>query len=50
LNIGPEIEEIKKRVDELQSCMNGFADAILEESEDLTEVASNQPTMTNTYR
>ena len=36
--IGPEIEEVKKRVDELQSCMNGFVEAILEdEPDDLTE-------------
>ena len=49
--IGPEIEEVKKRVDELQSCMNGFADAILEEEpEELTDAGSSQTPMTNTYR
>jgi hypothetical protein len=48
--IGPEIEEIKKRVDELQACMNGFADAILEdESEELIEAVSRQTTKTNTH-
>ena len=38
LHIGPELEEIKKRVDELQSCMHGFTEAILEdEPEEPTE-------------
>ena len=47
--IGPEIEEVKKRVDELQSCMNGFAEALLEdEPEDLTEAGISQTTITNT--
>jgi hypothetical protein len=46
--IGPEMEEIKKRVDELQSCMHGFADALLEEEpEDLTEAGTSQTTMTS---
>jgi hypothetical protein len=36
--IGPELEEVKKRVDELQAVVNGFAEAILDvEPEDLTE-------------
>ena len=44
--IGPEIEEVKKKVDELQACMNGFADAILEEEpEELTEAGSSQTTI-----
>src|SRR4029453_2176753 len=30
-HIGPELEEVKKRVDELQSCMHGFMEAILED-------------------
>ena len=38
LQIGPEFEEIKKRVDELQAVVHGFADAILDgASEALTE-------------
>ena len=38
--IGPELEEVKKRVDELQAVVNGFAEAILEgEYEDLIEEA-----------
>ena len=38
LHIGPEMAEIKKRVDELQACIHGFAEATLEdESEELTE-------------
>jgi hypothetical protein len=36
--IGPELEEVKKRVDELQAVVNGFAEAILDvEPEDLIE-------------
>ena len=36
--IGPELEEVKKRVDELQAVVNGFAEAILDDaSEDLIE-------------
>ena len=36
-HIGPELEEVKKRVDELQTVVHGFAEAILDgESEDLT--------------
>ena len=36
--IGPELEEVKKRVDELQAVVNGFAEAILDvEPEDLLE-------------
>ena len=38
--IGPELEEVKKRVDELQAVVHGFAEAILDdESEDLIEEA-----------
>ena len=38
LQIGPEFEEIKKRVDELHAVVHGFADAILDgASEALTE-------------
>ena len=36
--IGPELEEVKKRVDELQAVVNGFAEAILDVApEDLRE-------------
>ena len=36
--IGPELEEVKKRVDELQAVVHGFAEAILDdESEDLID-------------
>ena len=36
--IGPELEEIKKRVDELQAVVHGFAEAILDgEPEDLMD-------------
>ena len=36
--IGPELEEVKKRVDELQVVVQGFADAILDvEPEELIE-------------
>ena len=38
--IGPELEEVKKRVDELQTVVHGFAEAILDdESEDVIEEA-----------
>jgi len=38
--IGPELEEVKKRVDELQAVVHGFAEAILDDaSEDLIEEA-----------
>ena len=48
--IGPEIDEIKKRVDELQSCMHGFLDAIQdEEPEELTEAGSRQTSKTKKY-
>ena len=48
--IGPEIDEVKQRVDELQSCMHGFLDAIQdEEPEELTETGSRQPTKTKQY-
>ena len=48
--IGPEIAEVKQRIDELQSCMNGFLDAIQdEEPEELTEAGSRQPTKTKKY-
>jgi len=48
--IGPEIAEVKQRMDELQSCMNGFLDAIQdEEPEELTETGSRQPTKTKQY-
>jgi len=48
--IGPEIDEVKRRVDELQSCMHGFLDAIQdEEPEELTETGSRQPTKTKQY-
>ena len=37
-HIGPELEEVKKRLDVLQAVVNGFAEAILEvEPEDLLE-------------
>jgi hypothetical protein len=37
-HIGPELEEVKKRVDELQAVVHGFAEAILDgASADLTE-------------
>ena len=37
-HIGPELEEVKKRVDELQVVVQGFADAILDvEPEELIE-------------
>ena len=37
-HIGPELEEVKKRVDELQAVVHGFAEAILDvEPEDLIE-------------
>ena len=36
--IGPELEEIKKRVDELHAVVHGFAEAILDgEPEDLMD-------------
>jgi len=36
--IGPELEEVKKRVDELQAVVHGFAEAILDiEPGDLLE-------------
>ena len=48
--IGPEIAEVKQRMDELQSCMNGFLDAIEEEEpEELTEAVSRQTTKTKQY-
>ena len=48
--IGPEIAEVKQRMDELQSCINGFLDAIQdEEPEDLPETVSRQPTKTKKY-
>src|SRR5215468_3196283 len=48
--IGPEMAEVKQRMDELQSCMNGFLDAIRdEEPEDLPETGSRQPTKTKQY-
>jgi hypothetical protein len=48
--IGPEMEEIKKRVDELHLCMNGFADALLEEEpEELAEAVQGQPAKTSKY-
>jgi len=48
--IGPEMAEVKQRMDELQSCMNGFLDAIQdEEPEELTETGSRQPTKTKKY-
>ena len=48
--IGPEIAEVKQRMDELQSCMNGFLDAIQdEEPEELTETVSRQPSKTKKY-
>ena len=48
--IGPEMEEIKKRVDELHSCMNGFADALLEEEPvELTEAVQGQTAKTSKY-
>ena len=48
--IGPEIAEVKQRMDELQSCMNGFLDAIQdEEPEEQTETGSRQPTETKKY-
>ena len=38
LHIGPEFEEVKKRVDELQAVVHGFAEAILDDDADaLTE-------------
>ena len=38
LHIGPELEEVKKRVDELQVVVQGFAEAILDvEPEELIE-------------
>jgi hypothetical protein len=38
LHIGPEFEEVKKRVDELHAVVHGFAEAILDSaSEALTE-------------
>jgi len=46
--IGPEIAEVKQRMDELQSCMNGFLDAIQdEEPEEPTETGSRQTTKAN---
>ena len=37
-HIGPELEEVKKRVDELQTVVHGFAEAILDgEPEDLMD-------------
>jgi hypothetical protein len=48
--IGPEMEEVKKRVDELHSCMNGFADALLEEEpEEMTEAGQGQTAKTSKY-
>ena len=48
--IGPEIAEVKQRMDELQSCINGFLDAIQdEEPEELTETGCRQPTKTKKY-
>ena len=48
--IGPEIAEVKQRMDELQSCMNGFLDAVEEdEPEELTEAVSRQTTKTKQY-
>ena len=48
--IGPEMAEVKQRMDELQSCMNGFLDAIQdEEPEEQTETGSRQPTKTKKY-
>src|SRR5215831_21197657 len=48
--IGPEIAEVKQRIDELQSCMNGFLDAIQdEEPEELTEAVSRQTAKTKQY-
>ena len=36
--IGPELEEVKKRVDELQAVVHGFAEAILDsEPEELRD-------------
>ena len=37
-HIGPELEEVRKRVDELQTVVHGFADAILDgEPEDVID-------------
>ena len=48
--IGPEMAEVKQRMDELQSCMHGFLDAIEEEEpEDLTEAVSRQTAKTKQY-
>jgi hypothetical protein len=40
--IGPELEEVKKRVDELQAVVNGFAEAIRDiEPEELASITAS---------
>lgn len=39
LHIGPELEEVKRRVDELQAVVHGFAEALMDiDAEDMIEV------------
>ena len=48
--IGPELEEIKKRVDELQAVVHGFAEAILDdETEEMTDAVGREITKMNNY-